>query len=155
MCKMASFWHNPINGDISVYALCGHSETQQHLKLNEKVWREGHYTPSGEIECRVIDEDRTTMAECNERLRIKFPTFKSFLSWALAQSIGGSLYLSGCDLKGITLPQSIGGYLDLRGDENGYKETIKQFEQNKNRTSCAKNATKETAKARKLRTTHK
>jgi len=33
----------------------------------------------------------------------------------LPQSIGGYLYLRDCDLKGITLPQSIGGYLDLSG----------------------------------------
>ena len=33
----------------------------------------------------------------------------------LPQSVGGSLYLRGCDLKGITLPQSIGGSLDLSG----------------------------------------
>jgi len=33
----------------------------------------------------------------------------------LPQSVGGSLYLSGCDLKGITLPQSVGGSLDLSG----------------------------------------
>ena len=28
---------------------------------------------------------------------------------------GDDLYLSGCDLKGITLPTTIGGYLDLSG----------------------------------------
>jgi uncharacterized protein YjbI with pentapeptide repeats len=28
---------------------------------------------------------------------------------------GGSLYLSGCDLKGITLPTSVGGWLHLSG----------------------------------------
>jgi hypothetical protein len=28
---------------------------------------------------------------------------------------GGSLYLSGCDLTGITLPTSVGGSLDLSG----------------------------------------
>src|SRR3546814_630111 len=33
----------------------------------------------------------------------------------LPQSIGGSLPICGCDLTGITLPQSIGGSLDLRG----------------------------------------
>ena len=33
----------------------------------------------------------------------------------LPSSIGGYLYLSGCDLKGIKLPSSVGGYLDLRG----------------------------------------
>ncbi len=33
----------------------------------------------------------------------------------LPQSVGGSLDLRGCDLEGITLPQSIGGWLDLSG----------------------------------------
>jgi hypothetical protein len=33
----------------------------------------------------------------------------------LPTSVGGSLDLSGCDLKGITLPTSVGGWLDLRG----------------------------------------
>ena len=31
---------------------------------------------------------------------------------------GGSLDLSGCDLSGVTLPQSISGSLYLRGCEN-------------------------------------
>ena len=31
--------------------------------------------------------------------------------------VGGSLDLRGCDLKGITLPQSVGGSLDLSGCE--------------------------------------
>ena len=30
-------------------------------------------------------------------------------------SFGGSFDLRGCDLKGITLPQSVGGWLDLSG----------------------------------------
>jgi hypothetical protein len=33
----------------------------------------------------------------------------------LPTSVGGALYLSGCDLKGITLPTSVGGWLDLSG----------------------------------------
>ena len=31
---------------------------------------------------------------------------------------GGSLYLRGCDLSGVTLPQSIGGWINLSGCEN-------------------------------------
>ena len=132
---MASFWHNPINGDIAVYDLTSHSSTQKHLKLNERVWREGHYLPSGEIECRLCDCDRIEPHEANERLRNRFPTFKEFLQWALTQNISGTLdlrgcdltditlpstvgdtlYLSGCDLTGITLPSTVGGWIDLRG----------------------------------------
>ena len=140
MCRLASFFHNPKTGDIAVFDLVHHETTATELKLNQKIWREGHYLPNGKIECRVIDDDHITMDECNERLRSRFPTFKDFFNWAiiesksnlefngdldllgcdlkgltLPQSIGGSLDLSGCDLKGLTLPQSIGGSLDLRG----------------------------------------
>ena len=31
------------------------------------------------------------------------------------KKFSGSLYLSGCDLKGIRLPETVGGYLDLSG----------------------------------------
>ena len=81
MCKMVSFWHNPINGDLAVYDLMNHSVTQKQLNLNEKVWREGHYLPDGTVECRVTDADRTTQEECNERLKNRFPTFMDFLNW--------------------------------------------------------------------------
>jgi len=33
----------------------------------------------------------------------------------LPTSVGGWLYLSGCDLSGVTLPTSVGGWLDLSG----------------------------------------
>jgi hypothetical protein len=36
----------------------------------------------------------------------------------LPTSVGGGLDLSGCDLKGITLPTSVGGGLDLEGAKN-------------------------------------
>ena len=147
MCKMASFWHNPITGDLAVYDLMSHSETQKHLELNENVWREGHYLPNGTVECRVTDTDRTTQEECDERLKNTYPTFKDFLKWAFTQTVSGwldlrgcdlkgitfpqtvsgTLELRGCDLKGITLPQTVSGTLDLRGDENGYVETMAQF----------------------------
>jgi hypothetical protein len=37
---------------------------------------------------------------------------------SLRLSVGGFLYLRGCDLKGITLPQRVGGSLDLSGAKN-------------------------------------
>ena len=128
MCKMASFWHRPDNGDIAVYDLTSHSNTQKKLELNENLWREGHYLPTGEVECRVVESDRKTQDECNERLKSKYPTFIDFLKWAFTQEIGGGLDLSGCELKGITLPQTVGGGLHLRGCEPGAKEAKKQFE---------------------------
>ena len=76
MCRMASFFHNPATGEIKIYKLDSHSETEQALKLDLKIWREGHYLPTGEVECRiVVPEDRVTMNECNERLLSRFPTF--------------------------------------------------------------------------------
>ena len=120
MCKLASFWHNPSTGDIAVSILDQHDETAKALKLNEKVWREGHYLPSGEIECRVAPEDHITQEECNARLKSRFPTFVYFLSWALEEickngKYDGSLYLSSLtSAAGLKLPREISGSLDLR-----------------------------------------
>ena len=116
MCQFASFWHRPDNGDLAVFDLESHSNTQEKLKLNENLWREGHYLVNGTIECRVEDRDRQTQEECNNRLLNRFSTFSQFFNWAIRKSkqqkkYSGSLYLRGCDLKGITLPESIGGYI--------------------------------------------
>lgn len=116
MCQFASFLHRPDNGDIVVYNLCSHSETQNHLKLKEPLWCEGHYLRDGTISCRVPPLSRPTEQECVERLRRKYPTFYDFLNWALMQNLGGWLNLRGCDLSKLkTWPKTIGGWLDLSG----------------------------------------
>jgi hypothetical protein len=137
MCRLASFFHNPMTGDLAVYDITSHSETEKKLNLNLKIWREGHYLPNGEVECRVTDDDRITQKECDERLKQQYPTFVKFFNWCigngaiasegldlngcdltgitLPETIGGGLYLIGCDLTGITLPETIGGSLNLRG----------------------------------------
>ena len=155
MCKMASFWHNPNTGVIRIWDLTNHSETAEHLKLNEKYWREGHYLRDGTIECRTLAIDKYNQVYCNERLRERFSTFKLFLAWCftqplggsldlsgcdvkglkLPQRIGGSLYLRGCDVKGLKLPQNISGSLNLSGCEHGYAEAIKQFKAIKSRSA--------------------
>jgi len=121
MCQLISFFHRPDNGDISVAVLDDHSVTQKQLNLNENLWREGHYLPDGTIECRVIDADRKTQKECNERMRSRFPTFISFFNWCIekteqTEKFGGSLGLNGLtSAKFLTLPKTIGGYLGLDG----------------------------------------
>jgi uncharacterized protein YjbI with pentapeptide repeats len=117
MCQLASFFHNPINGDIEIYDLTSHSKTKDHLNLNEKIWREGHYLPDGTIECRTVDSDRTSSEKCNDRMKNRFPKFVDFFNWSVKKDcvFSESLYLRGCDLKGITLPTTISGYLDLSG----------------------------------------
>ena len=136
MCQFVSFFHNPLTGDIRVYDLNSHSETEKGLSLDLKVWREGHYLPNGEIVCRLTPEDRITKEEANERLRSRFPKFKDFLNWAFVElnaekKFSGGLDLSGCDLKGIKLPTSVGGGLYLSGNENGADECKKMFEEMK------------------------
>src|SRR3989304_1230697 len=96
MCEFISFFHRPDNGDIAVYDLTSHSKTQEELKLNN-LWREGHYKPDGSIECRVVEGDKTTQIECNERLKNSYPTFQDFLVYVLNKlpdNYTGSLYLS-------------------------------------------------------------
>jgi hypothetical protein len=117
VCQFISFFHRPDNGDISVKILDDHSGTKEKLNLDENLWREGHYLPDGTIECRVIDTDRVTEKDCNERMKGRFPTFISFANWCF----GKNSTFTGLDLSGLTsaaglkLPSRIGGGLDLRG----------------------------------------
>ena len=107
MCRLASFFHNPSTGDLAVYDITSHSETEKKLNLNLKIWWEGHYLPHGEVECRVTDEDRITQKECNERLKRQYPTFVKFFNWCIENKaiIGGGLDLRGCDLKDVVIPE--------------------------------------------------
>jgi len=100
--------------------LMSHGDTQQNLKLTEKAgWFEGHYLPNGEIQCRIPD---SVSLEAQEEIKRRYPSFKDFLNWCFTQEISGDLDLSGCDLKGIKLPESVGGNLYLRGcDLTGIK----------------------------------
>jgi hypothetical protein len=117
---MASFLHNPKTGEIRVWDLNSHSETEKHFGGQSPQWREGHYLPTGEAECRVVAEDRITMKECNARFLARFPTFWDFFNWALKES--GHIEKCGyLDLGGLTaLPKDVVfpekcGYLDLGG----------------------------------------
>jgi hypothetical protein len=121
MCRLASFFHNPVTGDVVVGVLDHHQATAEKLKLDQKIWREGHYLPNGTIEARVQENDRVTQNECNERIRNRWPSFNLFLSWALRESAANEVYPGGLDLSGLTsakdlvLPKTIRGWLDLRG----------------------------------------
>ena len=120
MCEFASFFHNPLNGDVAVKVLDSHGETEKALKLNLKVWREGHYLPSGEFELRY-DNDRIDKTEYEETFKQRFPSFISFFTWALREVDGQTHYKGSLDLSGLTsaeglvLPEEVSGSLDLRG----------------------------------------
>ena len=111
MCEFASFFHNPKTGEIKVWDLMSHGNTEEKLKLDLNVWREGHYKPSGEVVCRVTEEDEKksyTEKYCTEMLKQKLPTFNAFLKYALLRlpkKYEGSLNVRGCDLKGVEIPE--------------------------------------------------
>jgi hypothetical protein len=114
MCRMASFFHNPITGEILVYDLNSHSETEKHLKLSPKgPFREGHYLPNGTVECRVVeDEDSVSQETCNKLLKSRFPTFLSFFRWAIANGghVGKDLDLIGLheiNEEGLKIPEGV------------------------------------------------
>src|SRR4030043_337101 len=126
MCQFISFHHKPTTGDIAVAVLASHSDTEQRLKLNLALWREGHYTPNGEAELRFTDDDRVNKAEYKQSFLNRFPTFVSFFNWCMEQTnqkekYDGQLYLSGLYLSGLTsakdlvLPKTVGGGLYLSG----------------------------------------
>ena len=119
MCQFISFHHKPTTGDIAVAVLDSHSDTEQRLKLNLALWREGHYTPNGEAELRFTDDDRVNKAEYKQSFLNRFPTFVSFFNWCMEQTnqkekYDGQLYLRGLtSAKGLVLPKTVGGGLYL------------------------------------------
>jgi hypothetical protein len=121
MCRLASFFHNPATGDVVVGVLDHHQATAEKLKLDQRIWREGHYLPDGTIEARVQDNDRATQDECGERIRNRWPTFAAFLSWALREISQNDVYPNSLYLRGLTsakdlvLPKTVNGWLYLSG----------------------------------------
>ena len=102
MCRMASFFHRPDNGDVVVHDLTAHGETEKALKLNVKLWCEGHYAPDGEVEARVPEGSGVTAAECAERIKTRWPRFVDFFNWALEQTGQTKEYKGYLDLRGLT-----------------------------------------------------
>ena len=121
MCQFISFHHNPYTGKIAVYDLESHSNTEEKLKLDKTKWREGHYLPTGGIECRVVDIDPCTQREANARLKTKFPTFIKFFNYCLRKTNQSKTYGKSLDLRGLTsaeglvLPKKIVRSLYLNG----------------------------------------
>ena len=121
MCRFASFLHLPSTGEIAVHDLESHGNTEKELKLNNKIWREGHYLPSGEIELRLTEDDRVDPVEYKTTFLNRFPTFIVFLNWALIKTSIDGKYIGSLDLRGLTsakdlvLPKSVGGSLYLGG----------------------------------------
>ena len=119
MSKVMSFIMHPKTFDIKVWDISGHSETMEHFGVEDTdkpdSWREAHYLISDEIECRFLDIDSSTPEQGESYIRSKWPKFKDFFNDHCPKNISCDLDLRGCDLKGITLPESIGGWLNLRG----------------------------------------
>ena len=121
MCKFASFMHRPATGEVKVAVLHSHGETEEQLKLDPKIWREGHYTPQGEIELRLTEDDRVDKVEYETAFRNRFPDFVSFFNWSMQQVMKNGVYCDSLYLNGLTsLPEKIVlpkecDYLDLSG----------------------------------------
>ena len=103
MCRMASFFFLPKEDDfqIKVAVLDSHSGTEEKLKLNKNVWREGHYLPDGTIECRVLPEDSMTMEECNNIVKGRYGSFVQFFNWAVKEcgaELAGAAQRSGTNI---------------------------------------------------------
>ena len=111
---------------MAVSDLVSHANTEEKLKLNKNVWREGHYTPKGNLILRFGNND-IKPDNYEENFKSRFPSFNNFFNWCLMETkqekkYNGSLNVSGCDLKGIKLPETIGGSLDVSGcDLKGIK----------------------------------
>ena len=122
MCKFISFFHDPETGELKLWDLESHGNTEKQFGLDPKgPYREGHYLPNGEVESRVTEEDTVTQEQCNKVLKAKYPTFTKFFNYAIKVTKQDKEYKGSLDLrdltsaKGLVLPKSISGWLDLRG----------------------------------------
>jgi hypothetical protein len=112
MCNFISFFHHPETGEIKVADLNSHGETEKHLKLNPAgPYREGHYTPDGEIELRITYDDKErgiVQKNIEEKLRQKFPSFWDFLRWCLKEMGQEKIFGGHLDLGSLTsLPEGV------------------------------------------------
>jgi hypothetical protein len=136
MFQFISFFHRPDNGDIAVFNLESHSDTQVKLALNENLWREGHYLPNGTIVCRVAPADKITEQECNERLKNHYPSFADFFNWSMGETCKNGIYIGSLDLSSLTsaaglkLPTKCGS-LDLSSLTSAEKEKLMKRHKNK------------------------
>jgi len=92
--------HNPQTGEVKVYDLDSHSNTEKALTLDVTKWREGHYLSDSTVIARVLATDEVTEAYAVCRIRQSYPTFVDFFAWALRETkqkvnYTGSLYLNG------------------------------------------------------------
>ncbi|KKN03953.1 hypothetical protein LCGC14_1102490 [marine sediment metagenome] len=121
MCEMASFIFQPCGEvPVKVWELDDHTGTLEHHRVQDAdkrdCWREGHYSPQGEIVCRVIVGDSLEATECESIIRARWPRFTDFFSWALLKAQIENLDLAGLtSAEGLKLPGSIGGWLYLNG----------------------------------------
>jgi hypothetical protein len=81
MCQFISFKHNPKLMEIAVADWFSHGRTEKLTGKTEKTgWYDGHYLPSGTVQCRIPDGTDRVM---EERIKRKWPTFYSFITWAV------------------------------------------------------------------------
>lgn len=102
MCKLISYFTNPASEQVRVLKLDDHSGTAKELGLRDTEkpngWREGHYLPDGEVECRTLDVDKRTSSELVASVKARWPRFVDFLSWCLEN---GAEVPEAMDLNGL------------------------------------------------------
>lgn len=111
MCKFASGFFKPDTMEIRLWDLNSYDKTAEHFGIVDSPqpndWREFHYTPTGEIECRVLDVDAHTKQECESAMWAKWPDFGAFLL-ALPQKLTETLNLIDVKLPaGLVIPASV------------------------------------------------
>ena len=112
MCKLASFVYKyrPTDGsvDLGVFDLESHSNTQEGLNLRESAgWYEGHYIPSGEIECRT---PTGLNHEAMKYIKEKWPTFDAFI-WGLFK-VGDLPFTKNPTVRQILFQHNVNPYGD-------------------------------------------
>lgn len=116
MCKFMSGFINARTMEVKVSVLDSHSETAGRLGIKDsdspaEAWREMHYTPKGEVECRLLAVDPHTSSEAQASVIARWPRWQDFCNWAFGQhsTVSGWLDVRGLDLKGVEIPDRFKG----------------------------------------------
>ena len=120
MCeKLTSHLFRVKTRELLIHNIHSHSATREALGLTandptiiEVEWLENNDKPKIRFTGKEDQDEQQLVWDFYAK---KFKTRMAMVKYCVAKARSGDLHLSGCDLKGITLPQSVGGSLDLRG----------------------------------------
>ena len=118
MCEFPSGYKFP-DGTVKYHTDADCLAAHEKSGSTEPIKWEDYIGHEGWRKCFGMPPEHSEQVESSQACKLSIPPFQ--LMEQMAKYCDG-LDVSGCDLKGVTLPKSIGGWLDVRGcDLTGIK----------------------------------